>query len=234
MAAEDPEDYARARQAGGSPHAEPRWVPSLRDAGDRDARDRLAFLDGRRFSARQLCDAAQISQDALTNWTRKQALVLFSESPGQGRARAHALADVYVTAVIGKLAELTGKTKQVIEVAWEVFCHDEVTRRAKESKGGDAAVSPEEFADAFVGFADTVCESVWNAGGWLGYRQRDNPFFLFLIPSETHRHGYAWFLEPANSTSWLLEHEAAVFVNLTALFTSVDRTLIQSIQRGGL
>lgn len=234
MSADDPDEYGRARQAAGSPDGEPSWVPSLRAAATRDARDRLSFLDGKRFTARQLCDAAQISQDTLTNYTRKQGLVLFSESPGQGRARAHALADVYVAAVIGRLADLTGKTKQVIDVVWDVFCHGEVVRRAQERKGNDEAVSPDEYADAFAEVADAVCTSVWNAAGWLGYRETENPYLLFLIPSEQHRHGYAWFMEPANGTSWLLNHDAAVFVNLTALFSAVDLRLVQSIQRGGL
>lgn len=234
MNADDPEEYARARLAAGAVSREPEWVPSLQSAANRDARDLLSFLDGKRFTARQLCDAAQVSTDALTNYTRKQGLVLFSESPGQGRARQHCLADIYVAAVIGKLADLTGKTKQVIEVVWDVFCHREVVRRAQDRKAGDADVSPEEYVDAFAEFADAVCADVSQAGGWLAARQRENPFFLFLIPSEQHRHGYAWFLEPAHNTSWFLEHEAAVFVNLTALFSAVDLRLVQSIQRGGL
>lgn len=234
MSADDPEEYARSRVAAGPIGREPDWAPSLRTAANRDAGDRLSFLDGKRFTARQLCEAAQLSQDALTNYTRKQGLVLFSESPGQGRARAHALADIYVAAVIGKLAELTGKTKQVVEVVWDVFCHGEVVRRAQEKKGSEEAVSPDEYADAFTEFADAVCTSVWNVGGWVASRQADNPTLLVLIPSEQHRHGYAWFLEPANSTSWFVHHDAAVFVNLTALFAAVDLRLLQSIQRGGL
>lgn len=76
----------------------------------RDALGTLKQLNGQRFLAAAVCDAALIDGDTLTNYTRKTDLMLCSKSR-QGRPREFCLVDVYQIVLLAEMTRINRSPK---------------------------------------------------------------------------------------------------------------------------
>ena len=152
--------------------------------------ERLKFLNGRRFPARAVMHAAEVNQDALTNYHTKYKLdaSLCSETAGQGRARRYCLADVYTVALLRALSQLSGSVKwAAMAVDYLLFADQDfqAIRAAAVRRGtnwkdvlADTTVYP-EFATVEQYYKQLVCKSIDVAP--LPYKWRDpsRPVLLF-------------------------------------------------------
>ena len=73
----------------------------------------MEAVNGRRFPAAAVLEAAEIKGPNLNNYLSKTPLELCSRSSGQGKARQFCLIDVYQISLLARLASLTGNVQRI-------------------------------------------------------------------------------------------------------------------------
>lgn len=189
-----------------------------------EALDRFERLDGRAFTAEQVCIGAKISGDILTNYLRKQGLKLFSPETGQGRARRFCLADVYTAATVAALADLSGKTRYCTNFVWMHFAHNPILQAMGLGEHYEASV-PAGFEAKAIEYMDDVVASARNGVPAFFCRDPAKPFLFLLRSTTTYSGEFKSFFQQDLDGDLLKKFGSGIFVNLTALFTEVDKRL---------
>ncbi|MGQ3674018.1 hypothetical protein ACT6QH_00720 [Xanthobacter sp. TB0139] len=188
------------------------------------ATDLFDDLNGCTFTAEQVCIGAKISGDILTNYLRKQGLNLFSPATGQGRARRFCLADVYTTATVAALADLSGKTRYCTASVWRHFALDPILQQMGMGEHNDADL-PEGFEAQADSYINDVIASARNGVPAFFWRDPAKPFLFLLRSTTTYSGEFVSFFQQDLDGDLLKQFGSGIFINLTALFTEVDKRL---------
>lgn len=194
----------------------------------RPLQERFDWLNGRGFSAKQVCAGAAIPEETLTNWLRKQHLEIFSPETGQGRARTFCLADIYMLAVMAEIAGLTGQAKFAVTCVRRWFVVEPLMVRLNL---GDGDLPPPKPADADIAaFYDDVVQDARHMSPAAAWRDGDNAFYLIIARDPNKPGDFVTFCERDARRAWFTRTPAAAFINLTFLFASVDVRLSDLIR----
>lgn len=229
------DDYENARAGeGGDRLFNPEEIARQRTAAQQHtatfsaAEARFKILNGRGFTAEQVCEGAGISGDALTNYLRKQKLQLFSPPTGQGRARRFCLADIYVVATVATLADLSGQTKYCSFCVWRHFALDPIFQTMGLSDH-DAPALPDGFEAVAEQYLEDVERDTRNGVASFFWRDKTKPFLIILRSAKTYSGEFVSFFQQDLHGDLLTQFGSGIFVNLTALFTEVDMRLEHAI-----
>ncbi len=128
----------------------------------------LDFLNGKTFTAHQLCVAANINATSLTNIINKTKLELCSRRTRRGRARQFCLVDCYAIVIMDRL------TKRVRDygVAADAV-NDLIFETARQLMfGGELSYRTDRE------LKDTFCKDIYQCTPELHYRNCNNPYYL--------------------------------------------------------
>lgn len=168
----------------------------------------LDLLNGRRFTAGDICLAADIEPKTLANYIHKTSVQLASQSRGQGKSREYCLIDVYAMAFFDRIAKRTNDIHLAAKLVNSLL-YDELELDLLDGKG------------PFTGHPQarkSFCEDIRWAPSYFQHRDVKNPRYAFqdeqggLIVSDRV------IVDPLHGT---------VVVNLTALLAHVDTVLVR-------
>lgn len=190
-----------------------------------DGQRRVDYLDGRRFSASQVKEAASINEHTLTNLINKSDIILCSERPGQGRARQFCLIDVYQLSLVREMVKATN------DVSWSVHNANFVLF----SYASEAYVTrdnPFGSTERLISEVDTarakMCKSIKNAPAEYYTRGKGLNYVAIASFGERFEAG----VDVHSSDAWDVQHAlshtpTSIIWSLTLIFGTVDRRLMQ-------
>lgn len=224
-----PDDYEKRRGTGPKLMGKEELDSARAEAAGRQnmlrpLNERFDWLNGRGFSAKQVCAGAGISEETLTNWLRKQQLEVFSPVTGQGRARTFCLADIYMLAVVAEIAALTGQTKFAVLCVRRWFALEPLLQRLGLGEGSGAPTAIPSQAEV-AAFYDDVVLDARHISPAAAHRDDQNAFYLIILRDPNNPGEFKTFCEQDPRRSWYTRAPAAAFINLTFLFASVDLRL---------
>lgn len=184
------------------------------------------------FTLTQVARASNLSEDTAVNLTSKQGLCLFSENPGRGKLRKFCAADAYMFALAARLGDLTRNAKQVAEVINRHCIWNPVfTQMPDQVRNEDEPATKRDYDIVTLNYLDSVSRDAFNGVTAFWSRNTGNPFYLIIVSNPEHKGEYCSFLEQDPLGNWRYQQDAALFVNLTILFSQVDRALLEFIEK---
>ncbi|MBB3930053.1 hypothetical protein GGR25_001092 [Kaistia hirudinis] len=218
---------------------------------------RLALIDGKKWSAAEVQRAALVKADTLTNYLSKNRLRLASVSDGPGRPRQFCTVDVYQLALMNRLVELTRRPEWAARTVEIMLFEDVIHRAHHEIIGSDAddalfrtmsaaskingdLVNLDEHSKAkgtLEAACVAFCTSLSKCPPMYTHRDIENPFVVYFAPEYisakppiyefTLRLGTPPYNPDRYDQDMRIAPVAGLYVNLTWLFTMVDRDLEQ-------
>lgn len=179
-------------------------------------------LNGHRFTAREVKEAARISSHQLTNILAKSSLQLCSRSPGQGRARAFCLIDIYQIALLAELSAIANN------VSWPA---DQLNHNLFLSARNEAAAAMLYLEIDEETALDAFCNNARNAHPAYAYRSPENPYYLIAGRGSFLYHlADTDICPPGLRFSRKADHDfdyltSGIFINVTSFLTDIDHNL---------
>jgi hypothetical protein len=216
--------------------------------------ERVALVSGRKWTAAEIQSVAHINGDTLTNYLSKNNLRLASSSDGPGKPRAFCTVDAYQLSLMQTLTGLTkraGWAARIVEIMLFEHAINQAYREvlwvgsdsiantlpAAAKVGGNFADldTNKKSARIIKSAAQSFCKSLENCPKIYTYRNTDVPYVVYfdhdLFSSKEQVFDYTLRLgtAPFNPTRYDPTQDiapvAGLFVNLTWLFSMVDRSL---------